>query len=82
MNSVQILFTDVVSKYTNGNPVSEKEFKLMMEGLKKNQENKVDCNMSLTDCQKNMLKQLYGRLADSVKEYALESIRIEEKLIE
>lgn len=82
MNNVQILFTDLVSRYANGNPVSEKEFKLMVEGIKKNHEYNVDCDMTLTDDQKDVLKHLYGRLADSVQEYSLKSLRIKNKLVE
>ncbi len=82
MNNVQILFTDLVSRYANGNPVSEKEFKLMVEGIKKNHGHNVDCDITLTDHQKDVLKHLYGQLADSVQEYALESLKIQNKLVE
>ncbi len=82
MNEVQMLLADLVSNYANGNPVSEKEFKLMVEGIKKNHEHNVDCDMNLTAHQKGVLKHLYGQLADSVKEYALESLRIQNKLVE
>lgn len=77
---LNILFTDLVNKYASGNSVSETEFRIMIETLKSNHDDRID-DSNLKSYEKAYLKNLYKKLADSVQDYALESLRIENKLL-
>ena len=58
------------------------EFDIMMEAYKKGYEDSIKNNNKLTSDQKNKLKELYDKAADSIKDYCQECLRIDGRLIE
>ena len=75
-----LLFSDLANKYFTGDPISETEFKLMIETMKSKHDDSID-NSNLKTCDKAKMKILYEKLADSIQEYALEALRTENKLV-
>lgn len=52
----------------------------MIAAYKKDHEQRIDNNIQLTFDQKSKLKNLYNEIADNVKDYCQESLRIEGRL--
>lgn len=76
------LLVDLFQKDSQGADISKNEFDVMMEAYKKDHENKIDSSDRLSPEQKEKLKQLYNKAADSIKEYCQECLRINGRLIE
>ena len=76
------LLVDLFQKDSQGADISKNEFDVMMEVYKKDHENKIDGSDRLSLEQKSKLKLLYNKVADSIKEYCQEYLRINGRLLE
>lgn len=76
------LLVDLFQKETKGTDICKNELDVMIEVYKKDHENKIDSSDQLSLEQKNKLKQLYNKAADSIKEYCQECLRINGRLLE
>lgn len=76
------LLVDLIDKESKKQNISRKEFDVMMEAYKKSYEDNIKSNNKLTANQKNKLKELYDKAADSIKDYCQECLRIDGRLIE
>ena len=54
----------------------------MIAAYKKDHEQRIDNSNQLTSDQKSKLKNLYNEIADNVKDYCQESLRIEGRLVD
>ena len=79
---VDTLLVDLFNKNSKGADISKKEFDVMMEAYKKDHENRIDSSEQLEPEQKEILKQLYNKAADNIKDYCQESLRIDGRLID
>ena len=77
-----ILLVDLFQKDSLGADISKNEFDVMMEAYKKDHENKIDSSDRLSPEQKSKLKQHYNKVADSIKEYCQECLRLRGRLLE
>ena len=75
------LLVDLFQKDSQGTDISKNEFDVMMEAYKKDHENKIDSSDKLSPEQKSKLKQLYNKVADNIKDYCQECLRINGRLI-
>ena len=76
------LLVDLFNKNSKGADISKKEFDVMMEAYKKDHENRIDSSDQLEPEQKEILKQLYNKAADNIKDYCQECLRIDGRLID
>ena len=76
------LLVDLFNKNSKGADISKKEFDMMMEAYKKDHKNRIDSSDQLEPEQKEILKQLYNRAADNIKDYCQEYLRIDGRLID
>ena len=76
------LLIDLIQKNQRGENINKKEFDLMMESYKKDHEENLKNNKQLGDREIKKLTELYNKTADNIKEYCLEFLRIEGRLIE
>ena len=76
------LLVDLFNKNSKGADISKKEFDMMMEAYKKDHENRIDSSDQLEPEQKEILKQLYNKAADNIKDYCQESLRIDGRLVD
>lgn len=85
-NIIQVLadtlLIDLIQKNQRGEKINKSEFDSMMESYKKNHENNLKKNNQLEDEQIEILTKIYNKTADNIKEYCLEYLRIEGRLIE
>ena len=77
-----ILLVDLSNKNIKGANISKNEFDVMMEAYKKDHENRIDSSNQLEPEQKEKLKQLYNKVADNIKDYCQECLRIDGRLID
>lgn len=77
-----LLLVDLIDKESKKQNISKNEFDIMMETYKKGYEDSIKNNNKLTSDQKNKLKELYDKTADSIKDYCQECLRIDGRLIE
>lgn len=77
-----LLLVDLIDKESKKQNISKNEFDIMMETYKKGYEDSIKNNNKLTSDQKNKLKELYDKAADSIKDYCQECLRIDGRLIE
>lgn len=77
-----LLLVDLIDKESKKQNISKNEFDIMMEAYKKGYEDSIKNNNKLTSDQKNKLKELYDKAADSIKDYCQECLRIDGRLIE
>ena len=75
------LLVDLFNKNSKGADISKSEFDVMMEAYKKDYENRIDNSNQLEPEQKK-LKQLYNKVADNIKDYCQECLRIDGRLID
>ena len=76
------LLIDLIQKNQRGEKINKSEFDSMMESYKKSHENNLKKNNQLEDEQIEILTKIYNKTADNIKEYCLEYLRIEGRLIE
>ena len=76
------LLVDLFQKESQGANISKNEFDVMMEAYKKDHENRIDSSNQLEPEQKEKLKQLYNKVADNIKDYCQECLRIDGRLID
>ena len=76
------LLVDLFNKNSKGADISKSEFDVMMEAYKKDHENIIDSSNQLEPQQKEKLKQLYNKVADNIKDYCQECLRIDGRLID
>ena len=76
------LLVDLFNKNSKGADISNSEFDVMMEAYKKGHENRIDSSNQLEPEQKEKLKQLYNKVADNIKDYCQECLRIDGRLID
>ena len=76
------LLVDLFNKNSKGADISKKEFDVMMEAYKKDHENRIDSSDQLEPEQKEILKQLYNKAADNIKDYCQESLQIDGRLVD
>ena len=76
------LLVDLFNKNSKGADISKKEFDVMMEAYKKDHENRIDSSDQLEPEQKEILKQLYNKAADNIKDYCQEFLRIDGRLVD
>ena len=76
------LLVDLFQKDSQGADISKNEFDVMMEAYKKDHENRIDSSNQLEPEQKEKLKQLYNKVADNIKDYCQECLRIDGRLID
>ena len=76
------LLVDLFNKNSKGADISKSEFDVMMEAYKKDHENRIDSSNQLEPEQKEKLKQLYNKVADNIKDYCQECLRIDGRLID
>ena len=76
------LLVDLFNKNSKGADISKSEFDVMMEAYKKDHENRIDSSNQLEPEQKEKLKQLYNKVADNIKDYSQECLRIDGRLID
>lgn len=76
------LLIDLIQKNQRGEKINKKEFDFMMESYKKDHEENLKNNKQLEDEQIEILTKIYNKTADNIKEYCLEFLRIEGRLIE
>ena len=74
------LLVDLFNKNSKGADISKSEFDVMMEAYKKDHENRIDSSNQLEPEQKEKLKQLYNKVADNIKDYCQECLRIDGRL--
>lgn len=77
-----LLLVDLIDKESKKQNISKNEFDIMMEAYKKGYEDSIKNNNKLTSDQKNKLKELYDKAADSIKDYCQECLSIDGRLIE
>ena len=77
-----LLLVDLIDKESKKQNISKNEFDIMMKAYKKGYEDSIKNNNKLTSDQKNKLKELYDKAADSIKDYCQECLRIDGRLIE
>ena len=77
-----IILVDLFQKNSKGEKISKDEFDVMIAAYKKDHEQRIDNSNQLTSDQKNKLKNLYNEIADNVKDYCQESLRIEGRLVD
>lgn len=77
-----LLLVHLIDKESKKQNISKNEFDIMMEAYKKGYEDSIKNNNKLTSDQKNKLKELYDKAADSIKDYCQECLRIDGRLIE
>lgn len=75
------LLVDLFNKNSKGANISKNEFDVMMEAYKKDHESRIDSSKQLKPEQKEKLKQLYNKVADNIKDYCQECLRIEGRLV-
>lgn len=84
-NIVQVLadtlLVDLFQKGSQGASISKNEFDVMIEAYKKNHENKIDSSDQLSPEQKSKIKQLYNKIADNIRDYCQECLRINGRLV-
>jgi uncharacterized membrane-anchored protein YhcB (DUF1043 family) len=68
------------NKNSKGADISKSEFDVMMEAYKKDYENRIDSSNQLEPEQKEKLKQLYNKVAENIKDYCQECLRIDGRL--
>ena len=76
------LLVDLFQKDAQGAAISKNEFDVMMEAYKKDHEDKIDSSDRLSPEQKSKLKQLYNKVADNIKDYCQECLRIDGRLVD
>lgn len=76
------MLIDLIKKNQVSEKINKSEFDSMMESYKKNHENNLKNNNQLEDEQIEILTKIYNKTADNIKEYCLEFLRIEGRLIE
>ncbi len=76
------LFIDLCSRYCNGQNIKKIEVILAFEAQKKQQEEGIENIPNLTDEQKSRLKMKSSKVADAAKEYVVEALRCQNRLIE
>ncbi len=74
------ILVDLFQKNSKGENISKSEFDVMIAAYKKDHEQRIDNSNQLTSDQKSKLKNLYNEIADKVKDYCQESLRIEGRL--
>lgn len=75
------LLVDLFQKGSQGASISKNEFDVMIEAYKKNHENKIDSSDQLSPEQKSKIKQLYNKIADNIRDYCQECLRINGRLV-
>ena len=75
------ILVDLFQKNSKGEKISKDEFDVMI-AYKKDHEQRIDNSNQLTSDQKSKLKNLYNEIADNVKDYCQESLRIEGRLVD
>ena len=75
------LLVDLFQKGSQGASISKNEFDVMIEAYKKNHENKIDSSDQLSKEQKSKIKQLYNKIADNIRDYCQECLRINGRLV-
>lgn len=75
------LLVDLFQKGSQGASISKNEFDVMIEAYKKNHENKIDSSDQLSLEQKSKIKQLYNKIADNIRDYCQECLRINGRLV-
>ncbi len=75
------LLVDLLQKNSKGTNISKSEFEAMMEAYKKEHGNRIDDSKQLTTEQQRKLKELYNKASDNVKDYCLECLRIDGRLV-
>lgn len=76
------ILVDLFQKNSKGEKISKDEFDVMIAAYKKDHEQRIDNSNQLTSDQKSKLKNLYNEIADNVKDYSQESLRIEGRLVD
>lgn len=76
------LLVDLFQKESQGANISKNEFDVMMEAYKKDHEKRIDSSDQLKPEQKEKLTQLYNKVADNIKDYCQECLRIDGRLID
>ena len=75
------LLLDLINKESNGLSIKKKNFDFMMEAYKKDYGEEIN-SRKLEKEQKKILRDLYNKAADSIKDYCQECLRIKGRLIE
>ena len=76
------ILVDLFQKNSKGENISKKEFDVMIAAYKKDHGHRIGNSNQLTPEQKGKLKELYDDIADGVKEYCQEYLRIEGRLVD
>lgn len=77
-----MLLGDLYQKKSQGRNISKKKFDMMIESYKLDHEDKINKNSQINKERKAILKDLYNKTADNVRDYCLESLRDKGTLIE
>ncbi len=77
-----MLLGDLYQKKSQGRNISKKKFDMMIESYKLDHEDKINKNSQINKERKAILKDLYNKTADNVRDYCLESLRDKGRLIE
>lgn len=77
-----MLLGDLYQKKSQGKNISKKEFNLMIQGYKIDHDIRINNNKFINKERKVILKELYNKTADNVRDYCLESLRDKGTLIE
>ncbi len=75
------LLLDLINKESNGLSIKKENFDFMMEAYKKDYGEEIN-SRKLEKEQKKILRDLYNKAADSIKDYCQECLRIKGRLIE
>ena len=75
------LLLDLINKVSKGLSIKKDNFDLMMEAYKKVYGEEIN-SRKLEKEQKKILRDLYNKAADSIKDYCQECLRIKGRLIE
>lgn len=75
------LLLDLINKESNGLSIKKENFDFMIEVYKKDYGEEIN-SRKLEKEQKKILRDLYNKAADSIKDYCQECLRIKGRLIE
>ena len=76
------ILVDLFQKNSKRADISKNEFDVMIAAYKKDHEQRIDNSNQITSDQKSKLKNIYTEIADNVKDYCQESLRIEGRLVD
>lgn len=77
-----VLGFDVFQREATGVKIAKAELEVMIESNKKSLEQQLRQNTQLSPKSKEKYKHLYDKMADSIKEYYLEYLRLQGRLID